>query len=334
MLFLAGVLSDMFQLFKVWVTGCFLFCVSVTAMAAGGSIRVALDDLPGVDMLPVLVAIERAKEKGLNINVSYMLSEGMAMRTIMNGQADIGMGTPYQKIQTSKAPVRMFYQLNKLRFHPVVNAEKYASWTELDGIDMYSHGAGSGTEAIMNMMAKTHGIAYRKMHYLPGSGVRANAMINGRIEATVVDTERKNKLLAMPDGQFKRLPMPEVNASDEALYANKSFIKSHQTELRILVTELLVVWQSMVENPEFILQQSQKYNLLGGLKESEVNQFFSEMVKEGAFPIDGGLNNAFAADAEFYSFSGTLEGEKDSHKLDDYWDLSVLKGVQLSREPK
>ena len=318
----------MLRRFNGLVISLFLCCLSLSVWAEGGKIRVALDDLPGVDMLPILIAIERTKAKGVDINVSYMLSEGMAMRTIMNGQADVGMGAPYQQVQRSKAPIRMFYQLSKLRFHPVINAAKYQSWEALDGIEMYAHGAGSGTEAIMNMMAKKHGISYRKMIYLPGSGVRANAMINGRIHATVVDTERKNKLLSIPNQMFKLLPMGEINATDEALYANQAFMESNRKELTMLVTELLSVWRGMIENSQYVSRESQKYGLLKGYDREEVDLYYKEMVDEGAFSIDGGLETAFKADVDFYSFSGTLKGNKSTHERNEYWDFSILERLQ------
>ncbi|WP_315982990.1 hypothetical protein [Aliamphritea spongicola] len=33
----------------------------------------------------------------MDIKVSYMLSEGMALRSIVNQHADVGMGTPIRK---------------------------------------------------------------------------------------------------------------------------------------------------------------------------------------------------------------------------------------------
>lgn len=304
-------------------------CLSFSVSAAPNQpIRVALDDLPGVDMLGILIAFERAKEKGVDIKVSYLQSEGMAMRSILNRQADIGMGTPYQQIQKNGHPIRMFYQLSKLRFHPMVNSTYFSSWKDLDGIEMYTHGSGSGTEAVMNMMAKQHNISYSKMGYLPGSGVRANAMIHGRIKATVVDTERKNMLLALPNSPFKTLPLPEINASDETLYAHKSFIESHREELKIIVQELMYVWNKTVEQPEFILQAREQYNLLPRLKhKDEILAYYSEMAKADAFPLDGGLGKAFPADIEFYKHAGTIQGDISSLQAENYWDFSILKSV-------
>ena len=137
---------------------CLSFSVSATP---NQPIRVALDDLPGVDMLGILIAFERAKEKGVDIKLSYLQSEGMAMRSILNRQADIGMGTPYQQIQKNGHPIRMFYQLSKLRFHPMVNSNYFSSWKDLDGIEMYTHGSGSGTEALLNRIEKSWKLSLR-----------------------------------------------------------------------------------------------------------------------------------------------------------------------------
>jgi NitT/TauT family transport system substrate-binding protein len=308
---------------------CLMFLLMTMVSCANAKtdvIRIALDDLPGVDMLPTLIAIERAKTRGVAIKVSYMLSEGMAMRSILNKQADIGMGTPYQKMQQTGAPIRMFYQLNRLRFHPVVDTRYVSSWGELDGTDMYSHGEGSGTEALVNMMAKKHGITYGKMVYLPGSGVRANAMVNGRVHATVVDTERKNKLIARANSPFKVLPIETINATDEALFANQAFIRSQHKKLSILVEELLFVWNAMNSDPQFILDQRNSYGLLPDLMDTKVLRYTEEMVAEGAFSNDGGRETAFEADMDFYGFAGTIKMPEDQ-KVDQYWDFSILDQV-------
>ncbi len=314
----------MFRIARLCVLSICMTVLCAQASPEKNSIRVALNDLPGVDMLPTLIAIERSKARGVDIRVSYMLSEGMALRSIINQHADIGMGTPYQKIQQEQAPIRMFYQLNMLRFHPVIDTRYYNSWHELDGVEMYSHGKGSGTEALVNLMAQQHGITYSKMIYLPGSGVRARAMINGRIHATVVDTERKNKLLSRPDSTFKVLPIPTINASDEALYAHEAFIHSHRKELTTLTEELLYVWRTMIQNPGFILEQRNQYALLPDLQEDQIQQYMQEMISEKTFPADGGNKNAFNADLAFYGASGTIS-QPEHQQIQQYWDFSILR---------
>ena len=83
---------------------------------------------------------------------------------------------------------------DQLRFYPVVNGEFYKSWKDLDGADVAVHGRGSGTEAIMLLMAAQNGVKYNSVSYVPGSGVRAGALIQGRIKVSIVDFERKRLL--------------------------------------------------------------------------------------------------------------------------------------------
>ena len=180
--------------------------ISLTAGSAtaqdNGSMRVAFGDVPGGEMVNFMIAVARAAERGVNVETSYMQSEDLAAQAIVSGQADIGVGTPYALIQKVNAPVRMFYQLSMLRFYPVVNGEKYKTWKDLDGADIAVHGRGSGTEAIMQLMAKENGIKFNSVSYVPGSGVRAGALLQGRIYASIVDYERSRLLEREAPGKF------------------------------------------------------------------------------------------------------------------------------------
>ena len=319
--------------------GLLLACAPLAPGAASlGSMRIALDDVPGVDMLNFLTAVERAKQRGLDIKVEYLRSEEIAVQAVLLGQADLGMGTPYATIQKSSTPIRLIYQLNTLRFFPVVNSEFYKSWRDLDGADVYVHGHGSGTEAIMKQMAIRHGITYRSMHYLPGSGVRARAMLRGGIKASIVDSRRRKLLQEKGQGRFLFLPVPEIHASDEALYVDKRFLEKNRAAVGILLEELLKVWRQVNKDPDFMLEAWKQYGLLqsglGDDPEDAIRRYYSEMVKEGAFPDDGGNVEAALADFEFYGFAGTLEGDTGKLRVEDYWEFGPLKeALEALRQP-
>ena len=52
-----------------------------------------------------------------------------------------------------------------------------------DGADIAVPGRGSCTEAIMHLMAKENGIAYNSVCCVPGSGLRAGSLPQGRLDA-------------------------------------------------------------------------------------------------------------------------------------------------------
>jgi NitT/TauT family transport system substrate-binding protein len=307
---------------------------AVIGLAAGpaaaqgkGALHVAFGDIPGADMLNFLTAVARAEERGVQVRVSFLQSEDLAAQAIVSGQADIGVGTPYALIQKVKAPIRMFFQLSRLRFFPIVNTDYYKTWKDLDGVEMFVHSRGSGTEAIMNLMAKQHGIKYKSMSYLPGSSVRAGAMLQGRIKATIVDAERRRVLEREGGGKFALLPMPEINGSDEALYANIDWLKTRSASVDILIEELVKVWREVNKNPQFVEASRAKYNLLPDLEEEEVKEigpYYSEAVSVDLFSDNGGGIEAVEGDFEFYGFAGTIQGDISQLKVEDFWYLDPL----------
>ncbi len=247
----------------------FIFPEPVSA-ADKGAMHVAFDGIPETDMLNFLIAVARAGERGVKVKISYLQSEDIAAQAIVSDQADIGVGTPYALIQKVKAPVRMFYQMSKLRFFPVVNTEVYKTWQDLDGAEMYVHSRGSGTEAIMNLMAKTHGIKYKSISYLPKSSVRAGAMLQGRINATIVDAERWEILKKRGKGKFAALPMPELDGSDEALFANTKFLQNKSEAVDILLEELIKTWRDINNDPGYVVEARKKFKLLPDMDPKDV----------------------------------------------------------------
>jgi NitT/TauT family transport system substrate-binding protein len=299
-----------------------------TPLAQGmGSMHVAFGDIPGADMLNFLAAVQRAEERGVQVKVSYLNSEDIAAQAVVSGQADIGVGTPYALIQKVKAPIRMFFQLSTLRFFPIVNTDFYKTWKDLDGADMYVHSRGSGTEAIMNLMARKHGIKYNSLSYIPGSSVRAAAMLQGRIKVSIVDSQRRTLLMEKGAGKFAVLPIEGVDASDEALYANVDFLRSNNKAIDILLEELLKVWREINKDPRVALELRRKYNLLPDLPAKEVSDilpYFTESVETRTFSDNGGGVNSVRSDFEFYSVAGTLQGDIGKLKVEDFWYLEPL----------
>jgi NitT/TauT family transport system substrate-binding protein len=291
-------------------------------------IRYALGDVISIDELPLLIAVEQAKQRGVDVEVTSFKSEEVATQAVINGQADVGQGTPYAAVQKLSVPIRFFYQLSSLLFFPIVNKENYKTWKDLDGQEIAVQGRGSGTEAIMLLAAKEHGIKYQNVSYVPGSQVRALALLKGNIRATILDAPNKN--LVMKDGadKFIILPLGNVKASDEALFATREFLDKNQAGVVIFIEELTKVARAINANPKWILDQRKKLGLLKDLPakmEEEILPFFQEAVQNGVFPDDGGLGNAAKNDLEFFYLSGALKGE--NLKTEDFWHLAPLKSA-------
>jgi NitT/TauT family transport system substrate-binding protein len=310
-----------------------LSLATLTALAlpahSATKIRYALGDVVSVDELPLLIAAERVKARGVEVEITSFKSEELATQAVINGQADVGQGTPYAAVQRlTGTPLRFFYQLSALQFFPVVSKEHYTSWKDLDGQEIAVHARGSGTEAIMHLMAKTHGIKYKNISFVPGSDVRALGLLRGTIKATILDATNKNYVMKEAPDKFLILPLGEVKASDEALFATRDYLQKNQAATSAFLEELIKVSREINANPAAAPAERQRLGLLKDLPsklEEEILPFYQEAVANGVFPADGGGERAAKNDLEFFALAGQLKGE--NLRAEDFWHLEPLKAA-------
>lgn len=300
------------------------------ALAQDAPIRVAMGDIASVESLGLLVAMERTKERGVPMELTFFNSEDVATQAVVGGQADIGVGAPYAFIQNSNAPIRMFYRMTTLLFFPVVNSEVYSSWQDLDGEEMTVHSRGSGTEALMRLMEQVEGIEFSNLSFVPGAEVRAGALLQGTIDATIVDAASMRLLETEAPGKFVQLPVEGVNATDEALYANVNFLESRSEDLSVFVEELIGTWEDINENPEQVVEWREQYDLLPDLPEQatgDISAFYTEAVEGGVLPLGGGSPEDAMDDLEFLAAAGQVEDPGEDVDVSMYWDFTALEAA-------
>ncbi|MDT1064270.1 ABC transporter substrate-binding protein [Paracoccus sp. CPCC 101403] len=302
--------------------------VALPGAAQSEPMRVAFGDIATIETLGLLIALERAKEQGVEIEPVFLKSEDIAAQAVVSGQADIGIGGPYALLQKVKAPIRIFMQLSELQMYPVVNTEFYKEWADLDGQEVAVHSRGSGTEAIMQLLAAEKGIKYSNITYVPGAEVRTGALLQGNIKASIVDSSGKRVLEAEAPDRFAFLPLGDISATDEALFANTDYLKDHAKEAEVLVEAIVTTWREIAADPAAPLKLREKYALLPDATPemvAEIEPFYAGM--KDAMPLNGGGEEAARNDFAFYTVSGALQGDPASLKVEDFWDLSVLNAV-------
>lgn len=290
-------------------------------------IRIALAETPSDELAAFFVALDRAKANGLEYEWTAFADEELAIQAILSGQMDIGFGTPYSAMQKAKAPVRIIFQLSKLKFFPVTS-KKYSKLEDLNGEPILLHSRGGGTDSIANVIEDKLGIKFGKRSYVPGSANRIIALVAGQADATIVDLSNKNKLVRKHGSKFNVLSMFDVDASDEALFANLNWIKANAKDVDIFVKALLSVYRDMAKDPTIIRRETNPDGPIGQLPKevlAELDGFYTEAVAGGLYDANGGGEKAARADMEWYSKAGHLTGKLSDLKIDDFWYLKPLK---------
>jgi len=213
-----------------------------------GNIRVALGDIESVETLALFIALERVRKRGIEVELVELADEDLANQAVVGGQADVGLGAPYGLIEGSGAPLRIFCQLQRLRFFSVADKAAHPDWQSLDGETFTVHSRGSTTEALAHIIEDEEGIEFGKISFVPGAEVRATALLRGNVKAAMLDIPNKNYVTAESPGTFHLLPTPETGASDEVLFANTDWLKQNEKSVQVLLEEILTVWRSMVKN--------------------------------------------------------------------------------------
>ena len=303
------------------------FAVGLSLSAAqADTIRIALSETPSDEVAAFFVALDRAKANGLDYEWTAFADEELAIQAVLSGQMDIGFGTPYAAMQRAKAPVRIIFQLSKLKFFPVTT-KKYSELADLDGEPILLHSRGGGTDAIANVIESKEGITFGERSYVPGSANRVVALVAGQADATIIDLSNKNKVMRQHGDKFNVLPMFDVEASDEALFANLDWIKENEEQVQIFVNALYSVWQDMNADPTIVRRETDPDGPIGQLPAEildSLDVFYSEAVEGGLYDPEGGGRKAAMADLEWYSQAGQLEGDPSTLKIDDFWYMAPL----------
>ena len=290
-------------------------------------IRVAFGDVLSTETVSMVIALERAKEKGVDYEITFLAKEELAIQAVINGQADLGVGTPYSVIQKSKAPLRILFQGTRLVFFPVVD-KQYKSWKDLNGQPFTFHARGTGTEAIGNIIAKREGIQFGDRSYVPGSENRIIAMMKGQIKASIIDLANKNTLMEKAGDRFIVLPGVSSPASDETLFGNLDWIKANEKQVDIIVTEFARLWVEMNADPSVIERERVKRKLMADQPKeilTKVTDFYTVSTKEGIYAPGGGSAEVAKSDFEFYVEAGQMQGPVASRAVENFWYLGPLE---------
>jgi len=158
--------------------------------------------------------------------------------------------------------------------------------------------------------------------------VRALAMLKGNIKATILDSTNKNFLMKEGGSKFTVLPMGNVKASDEALFARREWLDKNAGAAQVFVEELVRVNREINKDPGSMVRVRKELGLLKDLPaklDEEIPTYFKDGVASGIFPNDGGGEAAAKNDLEFYALSGAIKNS--SAKVDDFWHLAPLKAA-------
>lgn len=258
-------------------------------------------------------------------------SDDIAKQAFLSKDIDIIFGSnAYRLVQKLKIPAKHFFQLRLLAYMPVVNKASLKSWKDLNGQEFVVRARGSGTEVLAHQMETAHKIKFKRVIFVPGSQVRATALLRGTIKATYLNIPAVQYLMGKAPGKFMILPAGSQSASDSALFARTDFLEKNAAKVQIIVEELLKVIRRTNADPTYIATERRRLNLMSRLtkdREKGIVPFYKVAAESQIYPDNGGGADQVKGDLMFYTASGDLTGSASALKVSDYWDLRPLNAA-------
>jgi NitT/TauT family transport system substrate-binding protein len=167
-----------------------------------GPVTIAITADSGVSVTPGRVAIERLQEAGYDVQTELYPDPITAMQAVIVGDAQVGTADSYVVIQANEAgqDFRIFGYENSVGF-ALVAPTSIATPEDLDGMRVAYHSPGSFTRGLAFLAAQRFGFEPEWL-VIEGSEVRAEALLNGQLDGTVIDLEQTVHVQDVAPGDF------------------------------------------------------------------------------------------------------------------------------------
>ncbi len=304
-----------------------LFVGLFTGVALGEKYTISFSSVPSISDFPLEIAFEHLREQGIDFESVFFDRDDLGTAAVASGDVDLGMILPFAAIEQG-ADLRIFMEGRGIEFVPVVSTE-YQSWKDLDGEIMYTHSRASTTTSMARFIEKREGIQYSNINFLPGSEVRAVALLKGEIKATFLDLANTKVVLDQAPDRFHVLPFGTADASTESFVASTKFLAEHADVIKALMTELLKVYRRGVADWTYWVEEAEKHNILPDVPDrDQAGELLKVSIQAGVFDPNGAITPSLAVNNfELYVAGGLLEGPAEDLKVEDFYDFTLLNEV-------
>jgi NitT/TauT family transport system substrate-binding protein len=165
-------------------------------------IRFAYPSSADMGDVPSLLAWEQLKKQGIEVVPTFFPKTDLAVQAVVAGEADIGSaaGIAVVKAVESGMNVRIIGEQVRNEWQ-LVTPTSFKDPKQLDGKRVGYHAPVTVTEALVKWMASHYKITPNWM-IIPGSEVRAEALMRGQLDATPAEIGDVLNILQAKPGQF------------------------------------------------------------------------------------------------------------------------------------
>jgi NitT/TauT family transport system substrate-binding protein len=298
---------------------------------AGETIRVVYaSDGVGINDFITKLAFDALEERGLTVEYQFVAEDTLGIQAVLRGDAELAGGTPPVTINAHEQDQNLQFlaQYNRQAWSLAATAD-ITDVEQLSGKTIAVHGETSFTKTVAELIIEEYGLTDVEVLIIPGSDVRAQALLSGQIDATVLDIQDVALASSQAPGainvlvRFSQL-YPELTSV--RFTANRTWIDEHPALAREISKGLIEANRAAVEDPDGTVAQAQEYY---PDQDPEITEAIIRAFIEGDhWVLDGGMSEENAlSELQFYLDAGQTTLEPTPENVESLYRLDILNDV-------
>jgi len=284
-----------------------------------------------ISLVPI-AAWEILAEQGIIVEQRFLEEASTAIQAVTQGDAQIAtnigvnVGVPAVEAGANIVDVVATQRPTwALAVAPDIN-----SFDDLEGKRLAVHGEASFTRAVSQYFSQLHGFNYEEL-IIPGSEVRAEALAQGQIDASVIDLPDIVQLSKTYPGSFKVLStigeeFPELIEQD--IWLDRAWAEANPELATTIVEALVAAMRKLSSDSAYALNLAKEQ--LPEMDEDVLEELVAEYAARDLWPADGLLTPDRALETlTFFNDVGEIEITlpADTAGLSKYFDFSYLESA-------
>jgi NitT/TauT family transport system substrate-binding protein len=315
---------------KKW--SAFLIALLAVSLVPAGAwaqkkVRVAYPSSADMGDVPSLLAWEQLKKQGVEVETKFFPKTDLAVQAVLAGEADIGSAAGIAVVKAVESGMSLRVVAEQVRNEwQLVTPVSIKDPKQLDGKRVGYHAPITVTEALVKWMAKHYKITPTWM-IVPGSEVRAEALMRGQLDATPAEIGDVLNILNAKPGQFHVLisyakTFPQLIGS--MYFTRADYIQKNSAMLESVLEAVLRAHRRTEERPDTVKEEALR--LLPETKPDLVNAIAASYKELKIWDVNGGAGKDRAeASIKFFEEAGLLK--KNAVSVPQAFDTAALDRV-------
>lgn len=290
-------------------------------------VRFAYPSSADMGDIPSLLAWEQLKKQGIEVVPTFFPKTDLAVQAVVAGEADIGSaaGIAVVKAVESGLNARIIGEQVRNEWQ-LVTPVSFKDPKQLDGKRVGYHAPITVTEALVKWMAQHYKISPNWM-IIPGSDVRAEALMRGQLDATPAEIGDVLNILAAKPGQFHVLisyakTFPQLIGS--MYFARADYVQKNSAIVEAVLEAILRAHRTVEERPGLVKEATLK--LLPETKPELIDATAATYKELRIWDVNGGASKDRGdASIKFFEESGLLK--KDAVSFNQAFETGPLDRV-------